>query len=182
MKDVSRNPERPSPDDIIDHMAIVDVRYRGIDGEEHDGFIEIHEDLADDISAFFAAALESGFPIERVVRSSDPEFGWDDDKLMAANTTSGFNYRLIKGTDRPSLHGLGRAFDVNTRINPYVRYVDGEAVTDPEGAVYDPSVPGTLTADHPLVRLMRERGWTWGGDWTRENHGVTDYQHFEKRG
>lgn len=53
-------------------------------------------------------------------------------------------------------------------------------INDPPGATYDPSKPGTLTKEHPLVKLMEQRGWTWGGNWTLEADEVIDYQHFEK--
>ena len=80
-----------------------------------------------------------------------------------------------------SFHARGLAIDVNTFLNPYI-YLDddGTVVTDPAGATYDPSKPGTLTADHPLVTFMKSRGWAWGGDWTLEADEVIDYQHFEK--
>ena len=180
MDDFVLNPERPTPREIATTIGSLRVRYVGFDGQTHDGIMEIHEELVPDLRDFFEAAFALGFPIERVVRSSDAMFGWDDDKLMAANATSGFNYRLIKGTDRPSLHGLGRAFDVNCRVNPYIRYIDGEQIIDPPSATYDSSSPGALYANHPLVRIMKDRGWVWGGDWTAES-GRTDYQHFEKK-
>ena len=54
-----------------------------------------------------------------------------------------------------------------------------EVFRAPENGVYDPSAKGTLTSDHPLVLLMKELGWEWGGDWTPET-GREDYQHFQK--
>jgi copper oxidase (laccase) domain-containing protein len=175
-----QNPENPTPAEILETIKTIRVKYIDIEGEERIGSVEIHKDLAADIKTFFKKAVELNFPIQHVVKSSDERYQWDDDKLMADNATTGFNYRLIKGTDRPSLHGLGRAFDVNDMFNPYVRYVDGKAITDPEGAVYDPATPGTLTAEHPLVVFMKQQGWVWGGDWTEAENGVTDYQHFQK--
>lgn len=176
-----QNPQNPAPAEVLADIKSIQVRYVDFNGEQQIGTIEIHKDLADDVKAFFENAIELKFPIERVVLSSDEKYEWDDDKLMADNATTAYNYRLIKGTDRPSLHGLGRALDVNDALNPYVRYVNGEALTDPEGSTYDPTAPGTLTANHPLVAFLKERGWVWGGDWTEEEHGVTDYQHFDKK-
>ena len=176
-----QNPRNPAPAEVLVDIESIQVQYVDFNGEQQIGTVEIHKYLADDVAAFFEKALELKFPIERVVLSSDEKYAWDDDKLMADNATTAYNFRLIKGTDRPSQHGLGRALDVNDALNPYIRYVNGEAVTDPEGAVYDPTVPGTLTADHPLVVFMKSRGWAWGGDWTKEEHGVTDYQHFDKK-
>ena len=176
-----QNPNKPAPIEVLADIKSVQVRYIDFNGEQQIGTIETHKDLAADVKEFFEKAVELKFPIQHVVKSSDEKYAWDDDKLMADNATTAYNFRLIKGTDRPSQHGLGRALDINDALNPYVRYVNGEALTDPEGAVYDPSIPGTLTADHPLVLFLKERGWTWGGDWTKEEHGVTDYQHFDKK-
>jgi hypothetical protein len=176
-----QNPNNPAPAEVLADIKSIRVRYIDFEGEQQTGTIEIHKDLAEDVKAFFEKAVELKFPIQHVVKSSDEKYQWDDDKLMAGNATTAYNFRLIKGTDRPSQHGLGRALDVNDALNPYVRYVNDEALTDPEGSVYDPSVPGTLTADHPLVVFMKDRGWVWGGDWTEDEHGVTDYQHFDKK-
>ncbi|MEO6109466.1 MAG: M15 family metallopeptidase [Candidatus Saccharimonadales bacterium] len=177
---IGSNPNKPTPPEIEWQITPLEVEYIDFNGEKQQGTIEVNRDVYDDVKEFFASALELGFPIEKVVRSSDSDYAWDDDKLMAANTSSSFNYRLIKGTDTPSLHGLGLAFDVNTRLNPYVRYNDdGTESIDPQGAAYEPDELGVLTADHPLVLFMKVRGWEWGGDWTKES-GRTDYQHFQK--
>lgn len=175
-----QNPNQPAPLEIRQAIVPVSVSFFDFEGKEHQGVIEIQKEVSLDVRLFFHVAHKLMFPIERVVKSSDAEFQWNDDALMAANASSGYNYRLVKGTDRPSLHGLGRAFDINTRLNPYIRYnSDGSTSIDPLGAEYEPSVPGTLTAKHELVKLMRHHGWTWGGDWTPES-GRVDYQHFEK--
>lgn len=177
---VQANPENPALPEILAKQVALEVLHLGFDGKVHAGVIEVHKDAAEDIRMFFEQALAIGFPIEKVVPAGDPEYGWDDDKLMADNATSGFNYRTIAGTDRPSPHGTGWAFDVNDRLNPYIRYQESGQTVSPSGAVWDPSVPGTLYAEHPLVRLMEERGWEWGGNWTPES-GRVDYQHFQKR-
>lgn len=177
---IASNPDRPVPPEIEWQIIPVEVEYVDFNGDLQQGSIEVNRDAYEDVKNFFTIAKEIRFPIEKLVKSSDAPYTWDDDKLMEANTTSGFNYRLIKGTETPSLHGLGLAFDVNTRLNPYIRYEeDGTASVDPEGAVYDPTQPGVLTAEHPLVLFMKDRGWQWGGDWPAES-GRTDYQHFQK--
>lgn len=174
-----QNPENEAPLEILKSITPVRVGYIDFEGKAQAGTIEMHQDLVEDVKQFFELAKDLKFPIERVVKSSDSKYSWDDDTLMADNATTGYNYRLIKGTDRPSLHAEGRALDVNDALNPFIRYEDGKIYTDPEGAVYDPSRPGTLTAEHPLVQFMKKRGWEWGGDWTAES-GRIDYQHFQK--
>jgi len=143
----------------------------------------VHRSIAGDVAAFFDLALELRFPIEQVVRAS--EFGWDDPRLMAANCSSGFNFRPVAGRPSLSMHAFGLAFDVNTRQNPFVRRRATERgvveTIEPDGASFDPDAPGTLVDGHPLVQLLVDRGWTWGGHWTLDDDGVVDYQHLEKR-
>ncbi|AMV40430.1 hypothetical protein VT85_23570 [Planctomyces sp. SH-PL62] len=166
------------PDAIRDAQRLFDVLYLGFDGKVHKGQIVAHQDLVDDIRHAFAVALREKFPIQSAVPVSHPRFRkngfWDDDLSMEANNSSSFNYRPITGGTRISNHGYGRAIDLNTVQNPYVK---GKLVLPP-GATYDPRAPGTLTRDHPVTRAFVERGWTWAGDW--KSPSPTDYQHFEK--
>ena len=48
------------------------------------------------------------------------DYGANDEKSMAANNTSAFNYRVISGTTKLSNHSYGMAIDINPRINPYI--------------------------------------------------------------
>ena len=178
-RSVLANPAADCPAEVLSQQVAVPVVYHDFEGVERHGTIEVNAALADDVQAFFELAHRLKFPINRVVPASDPEFGWDDDKLMAANASSGFNYRLIAGTDKPSLHGLGRAIDINPLLNPMLRYDGDHVITSPPKGRRDPSRPGTFTADHPLVKQMIGRGWEWGGNWTKAS-GRTDYHHFQK--
>lgn len=178
---ITLNPDRPAPDEVARNIVEIEVSYIDFNGDTHTGSIEVHKDVAEEVRQFFELALSLQFPIEKVIRSSDAPFFWNDDMMMDANMSSGFNYRLIKDTTQTSFHGLGLAIDVNTRLNPYIRYrKDGSVLVDPEGATYDTSLPGVFTPAHPLVMFMKEHGWDWGGDWTPEEHGAVDYQHFQK--
>ena len=167
-----------TPREILERITQVDVPYVNFEGDECAGSIEVHRDVEHDVRAFFDAAVRLEFPMSGVVSAS--EFGFDDDALMAANMTSGFNYRKIAGQKRLSQHALGRAIDVNPRLNPYTKYTHGNAVLRlPPNGSYDIAQPGTLHASHPLVRFMRENSWEWGGDWLPES-GRVDVHHFEK--
>jgi peptidoglycan L-alanyl-D-glutamate endopeptidase CwlK len=174
------NPEQSCPPEILKQQASLEVSYLDFDGATHSGIIEVNERVADDVRAFFEQALALNFPIGMVAPASDISYKWNDDRLMEANVSSGFNYRLIAGTDTPSLHGSGQAFDINPRQNPYIRYEYNQEIVAPIGAVWQPTEPGTLSAQHPLVEFMIERGWEWGGNWSAES-GRVDYQHFQKR-
>ena len=155
---------------ILDNQVLVDVVYWGFDGELHKGQLVADDRVAGDLQLLFIQMLLLGFPLESVIPIC--EFDWDDDESMRCNNTSAFNYRCVPGTDRLSRHAFGLAIDINPVQNPY--YAGGSV--SPEGALYDPSVPGTLYEEHPVVLLFKTLGWRWGGDWNEP-----DYQHFDKR-
>ncbi len=131
----------------------------------------MHRRLAEEITGLFAFMFEIRFPIEQIVPAS--QFNFDDEVMMQANNTSAFNYRVIAGTIRLSVHASGCAIDINPRLNPMI----AGGVTFPPNAIYVPRAPGVFDATHPVVCKFRELGWTWGGDWDEP----IDYHHFEKR-
>ncbi len=178
---LAQNPVQPAPQEVLTALGSFTVRYVGFDGRLRQGQMVMHRELQRDVEDFFECALKLNFPIQSVIPISDKKFRWDDLTSCGANNTSGYNYRTIMGTDRISKHGTGRAFDVNPVQNIYVRYnAEGEEIfRAPKDSVYDEGELGTLTSSHPLVQYLKDRGWTWGGDWTPE-HGAIDYQHFEK--
>jgi hypothetical protein len=161
------------PYEIREVLTLVDVQYVSFDGLVHRGQVVIHKKLATDVREVFAALLELRFPVARVVPIV--EYGWDDDASMLANNSSGFNYRVIVGTDRISEHAKGLAFDLNPLQNPHI----GRGGRHSPNVPYSPAIPGTITADGPVAKLFKARGWDWGGDW-KDRYGILDYQHFEK--
>jgi peptidoglycan LD-endopeptidase CwlK len=164
------------PEDIRKRQKVVKLKYYSPDGKIHQGQLVIDTELRNDIKKVFALALKERFPIYSIIPISDKRFRkdgrWDDELSMEANNTSAFNYREITGGGRLSNHAYGRAIDINPFQNPYIK--DGLVL--PYGARFDPSIPGTLTADHSIVRAFLQLGWVWGGNWTSPK----DYQHFEK--
>jgi hypothetical protein len=173
-----QNPEFPCPKEILEAQRIVPVRYIGLDdGLYHSGQIVVEERLEEDITLLFEEAVRQRFPIARTIPIAAPEFNFNDEASMAANNTSGFNYRFILGTKDLSPHARGLAIDLNPAVNPCI-HKDG--LVEPARGIYNPRLPGTLTANHPIVLFMKNRGWEWGGDWKREQ-GMVDYQHFQKQ-
>ncbi len=176
-----QNPRCPAPQEVIDSMEIIEVDYYGFDDQVHRGKIAMRKDVVDDVKKFFELALEIKFPIEKVIPISNPKYKWEDMVACEDNNSSGYNYRLIAGTSRLSKHSGGLAFDINPVQNIYVRYDENvkEIVRYPKDGVYNIETKGTLVTESPLVALMKNLGWIWGGDWTPES-GRVDYQHFEK--
>jgi peptidoglycan LD-endopeptidase CwlK len=164
------------PKEIRERQKVVKLKYYSADGKIHQGQLVIDAALKDDIKKVFALALKERFPIYSIIPISDKRFRkdgrWDDELSMEANNTSAFNYREITGGGRLSNHASGRAIDINPFQNPYIK----NGIVLPHGAKYDPSIAGTFTSDHPIVRAFLQLGWDWGGNWTSPR----DYQHFEK--
>lgn len=166
------NPSFPCPPEILVAQRCITVRYRSFDERAHQGQIVVHEHIATDIAEIFAELYRMHFPIGHIVPIADLHFGWDDIRSMEANNTSGFNYRTVLRTNTLSWHAYGLAVDINPLFNPYI--LDDVAL--PVGATHNPLVPGTITADSPIVSLFKSRGFIWGGHWENRR----DYQHFEK--
>lgn len=164
------------PLEIRKRQKVVKLKYYSFDGKIHQGQLVIDKELVKDIQIIFKLALAEKFPIQSVIPISHPNFRkdghWDDDLSMIANNTSAFNYREKTGGGSLSHHAYGRAIDINTVQNPYLK---GSLISPPNGS-YKIAVAGTLTANHPITRRFIELGWTWGGNWTT----LKDYQHFEK--
>lgn len=167
---------------ILQNQAVLDVQYFNFEGIECTGQIVIASKHVSDIKELFSCIYNTRFPIAKVIPIADPHYAFDDVSSCNDNNSSGFNYRVIAGTDRLSNHALGNAFDINPLHNPYIKYdMDSkELFREPKNAVYDTSIPGTLHATHEIVLLLKQLGWSWGGDWTPRD-GPIDYQHFEKK-
>lgn len=161
----------PCPREILAAQVVLSVWYVSFDGRVHEGRLVVHGSVATAVQRIFKSLLRAKFPIQSVIPVADPRFAWDDAKSMAANNSSGFNYRYKDGTAELSWHAYGLAIDLNPVQNPYIR----GKIVQPAGAVYDRAVPGTLTPDSLPVRLFKQHGFKWGGDW----RGKKDYQHFE---
>ncbi len=160
-----------APEEIIDGLSLVDVLYYSFDGEKHHGQIVVSNACEDDIFEIFTLIEKLKFPVGRVIPIT--AYQWDDHNSMADNNSSSFNFRVIEGTTKLSLHSFGRAVDINPVQNPVI-YPTG--VTAPAGATYVPTAAGAFRTDHPIVREFLKRGWHWGGNFDQPK----DYHHFEK--
>ena len=166
------------PENVLANQKLFSVKYYSFDGRVHQGQLVMDRRLVSEIQEIFKMALEIKFPVASMIPISHPSFlkngRWDDNLSMQANNTSGFNYRRPTngGPISKKGHAMGFAIDINPMQNPYIK----RKKTLPAGSTYDVSRPGTLTANHPIVKKFIEFGWTWGGRW----RSVKDYQHFQK--
>jgi hypothetical protein len=74
------------------------------------------------------------------------------------NYSGAFNYRLMRGGSRLSMHSYGCAIDLDAEHN---------------GFGQQPKPPG-FTRIHPVVRAFEQAGWVWGGHWSKP-----DPMHFQ---
>jgi len=160
-----------APRDVIDALSLIHVRYRAFDGLLHQGQLVVQKEVEKDVIEIFRFIETTGFPIARTIPIV--RYDWSDDRSMAENNSSAFNYRLVLGTDRLSRHAFGRAIDINPFQNPLIY---GNGRISPDGAIYDIKKEGTLSETHPLVRKFLQRGWQWGGHFKT----LKDYHHFDR--
>jgi hypothetical protein len=160
-----------APLEIIDSLSLVDVCYYSFDGLRHAGQIVVAARLEDDVYDIFRFIEKHGFPVGKVIPIV--AYDWDDEASMADNNSSSFNFRVIAGTNKLSLHSFGRAIDINPVQNPVI-YSTGRVA--PSGASYRPENEGVFAAAHPVVQEFTRRGWHWGGHFDTPK----DYHHFEK--
>jgi poly-gamma-glutamate synthesis protein (capsule biosynthesis protein) len=152
------------------------VSHVGFDGRSHVGELVVAAAYARDVVGVFRKLYDARWPIRRM-RLVDA-YGGDDDRSMAADNTSGFNCRRVKGSKEWSDHAFGAAIDVNPAQNPYLT---GSSVAPPAGRRYAALdrapgglVPqGTIKSDDTVVRAFAAIGWDWGGSWAEP-----DFQHF----
>jgi poly-gamma-glutamate synthesis protein (capsule biosynthesis protein) len=159
----------------FDDLALLTLPFRDMDGRDQVGELVVARDVADAVVWVFARLHAARFPIARMQRID--HHGGDDDRSMAANNCSGFNFRLVAGTTRLSNHALGRAIDINPVQNPWVR---GDLVLPEAGRAHlarDRDVPGLIRRPGPVTDAFDAIGWEWGGDWTT----TKDFHHFAAR-
>lgn len=151
-----------------------DLAYLQLDHVTFDGTargeLVVAAALAARTAALFRRLWHLGFPI-RQLRLVD-DFAASDEASMAADNSSAFNFRAIAGTDLLSQHALGRAIDLNPVENPWrkrdlVMPDAGQAFIDRRAIR-----PGMIVRPGPVVAVIDELGWEWGGDW---RHSFDDH-------
>ena len=148
-------------------------------GEELQGELVCHKDIADDLLAIFRELYQAKYPIERMVLID--EYDADDEASMRANNTSAFNFRKASGMRTLSKHSTGMAIDINPLYTPLVKHREGRTRVYPSNATpyidRSQDFPYKIVKGDLCYRLFKKYGFSWGGDWKSSK----DYQHFEKR-
>ncbi len=174
-------PEEGVPELDFEDLRLLHLTFVNFQGEEEVGEMICNKSIAEDLLLIFRELYVNGYQIEsmQIVEA----FEGSDERSMAANNTSCFNYRNIGKSSRLSRHGYGMAVDINPVYNPEIKYgSDGEiAAVNPSGAenyVNRDGSPHRIDENDLAYRLFTERGFIWGGSW----NSSTDYMHFEKPG
>ncbi|MCY1143711.1 M15 family metallopeptidase [Actinoplanes sp. Pm04-4] len=158
----------------ISDLRRVKLTHWGFDGVRHQGVLIVHKEVARSVVDIFHTLYSMRFPVRTMLPVD--HFGADDNASMAADNTSAFNCRPKTGsTSGFSVHSYGKAIDVNTLENPYVK---GTVVQPPAGKAFTNRAyvrPGMIRHGDRVWRAFAMHGFAWGGDWT----SLKDYQHFE---
>lgn len=161
----------------LSDLRYLHVLHVGFDGKSHEGEIICNKYIADDLLEIFEELYKAQYPIEKI-RLVD-EYDADDEKSMADNNSSSFNFRYISYTKKISKHGYGLAMDINTLYNPYVKTVKGKLSIEPANAAAyvdrSKDFPYKIDKEDLAYKLFTEHGFEWGGAWKNSK----DYQHFE---
>ena len=165
-------------------VARAELRYLRLshydkDGREHVGELVCNKAIAEDLKAIFLELYRQKYPIEQMRLIDD--YDGDDERSMAANNTSCFNFRSIAGSGKLSKHATGMAIDINPLYNPYVkRRKDGTTFVQPAAATKyadrGKAWPYKIERGDLCHRLFVAHGFRWGGAWASQK----DYQHFER--
>jgi hypothetical protein len=162
----------------LERLAVVKINYLDFEGSVHDdGELIVMDAIAPRVERVFAKLLDLKFPIARI--KSLHHYDGDDDRSMADNNSSCFNFRPIAGSKTVSMHGYGLAIDLNPVQNPYLTFEEKAGIAKinpPEGWSFinrTNQKPGMI---EPVVSLFGAHGFTvWGGRWTTP----IDYHHFQ---
>ena len=159
-------------------LCYLRVKHWGKDQHPHDGELICNKRIAQDLLEIFEELYKAHYPIERIALVDN--YGADDERSMAANNTSCFNFRTIAGTNRISKHGQGMAIDLNPLYNPCVKKngnvapKSGKAYAHRRDSRQD--IPMKIDRHDLAYKLFVAHGFRWGGAWP----STKDYQHFEK--
>lgn len=165
-------------------VAREDLRYllclhKDAQGRSIVGEMVVNRAIANDVLEILRKLYDAHYPIERMRLIDD--YGADDERSMAANNSSAFNYRITTGSTKLSAHARGLAVDINPLYNPCRRTVGGKVVVEPrQGRKYlqrEAKFPYKIVKGDLCYRLFTARGFVWGGNWRT----LKDYQHFEIR-
>ena len=88
-----------NPAITVDELSYVHVLYRDFDGNPTEGELICNRSIAQDLVEIFYDLYKAEYQIEKIQLLD--AYGGDDDRSMADNNTSCFNYRVVSGSTSP---------------------------------------------------------------------------------
>ena len=163
----------------LTNLRYVKVLHYNAEGKIQLGELVCNQRIAADLVDIFRNLYRAKYRIERMVLIDD--YDADDERSMAANNTTCFNFRTIEGATKLSNHSRGCAIDINPLYNPYVWHdKQGRLHVSPTAAQpfanRSKKFAYKIDTSDLCYREFIRHGFRWGGSWQRRK----DYQHFEK--
>ena len=90
-------PEEGSDEIGYDDLRYIELLHYDFDGDVKQGELIVNARVAQEVTEIFYALYQAKYPLESVVLVDDFGEPGDDNLSMAANNTSGFNYRHCDG-------------------------------------------------------------------------------------
>lgn len=174
IREKMKNNSLPSNSKIsFEELVYIPIQHYDFNENILNGGIVVNKKVGEEVGNIFKELFNIKYKIEKVKLID--EYGADDNKSMADNNSSSFNYRLISGTNRLSKHAQGLAIDINPLYNPYIK--NGIAIPSVSQKYVDRSLKleSMIYKNDKIYNIFSKYGWKWGGNWTSP-----DYQHFEK--
>ena len=164
----------------LSDLRYLTMTYRGFDNRDHRGEMIVHRSVAKEVTDIFGKLYKRGYPIRKMKLVSD--YHASDFQSIEADNTSAFNCRPVTGGKKWSNHSYGKAIDINPIENPYISR--SGRIAHKASRKYRKRVRSGHSAGQEvmmlpsdtIVKLFKQRGWRWGGDWK----SIKDYQHFDK--
>ncbi|MCM1244150.1 MAG: M15 family metallopeptidase [Roseburia sp.] len=163
----------------LDSLRYLRIRYVDFEGNTQDGEMIVNKKIARKTLKVFYELYKIKYPIAKMQLVD--EYDADDEKSMADNNTSAFNYRKVANSNKLSNHSRGLAIDINPRINPYITSYGIAPANSKVYKVREVSKCRGKYRDYmihrgdPVYKIFKKYGFSWGGDWKHSK----DYQHFE---
>ena len=132
-------------------LKYLHLMHKTLDGTSEHGELICNKLIADNLLKIFKELYKASYPIEKIRLVDD--YDADDEKSMAANNSSCFNFRFISFTTIVSKHGAGLAIDINPLYNPYIKTVNGALDIEPANAE-----PHEAVLQHAHDRAVRAAG------------------------
>ena len=157
----------------FEDLRLLRISHWSLDGAQSKGELIVAKRVAENVLRVFEQIYAVRFPIAKM--NLMHTYGGSDLGSMDDNNSSGFNARLIAGTQVASRHAYGLAIDINPLQNPYVTRGNVQPAAAKPYVNRALQRPGMLRPRGPVVRAFANIGWVWGGQWRT----IKDYHHFE---